>query len=110
MDPERWRQIYAVYQAARDRSAEDRAMLLSGCTWPRARRRYGSARDFAIHSRLVDFKKRHLVPGDQKLRNFHFAVRGSLQDTRGFSKPVHLKIVCGKHVRTCQCHRRCSAW
>ena len=30
MDPERWRQIEALYQAARGRSPEDRAVLLSG--------------------------------------------------------------------------------
>jgi predicted Ser/Thr protein kinase len=30
MDPERWRQIVALYEAARDRSPEDRRLLLSG--------------------------------------------------------------------------------
>ena len=52
-----------------------------------------SARDFALHSRLVALEKRQVVTGDQKFRDFQFALRRPLQDIRGLREPVQEKIV-----------------
>ena len=56
----------------------------------------GSARDFAVHSRLVALQKRQVVTVAQHLRDFQLVVRGPLQGIRGLSEPVERKIVGGK--------------
>ncbi len=57
---------------------------------------FGSAGDFAFHSRLVALEKREVVTEDQKFRDFQFALRRQLQGLRGLCEPVEEKIVDGK--------------
>ena len=52
-----------------------------------------SARDFAVHSRLVSLEKRQVVTGDQKFRDFQFALRRPPQDIRGLREPVQKKVM-----------------
>ena len=56
----------------------------------------GSASDFAVHSRLVALEKREIVAGDQKFRDFQFALCSPPQSIRGFREPVEEKIVDSK--------------
>ena len=58
----------------------------------------GSASDFAFHSRLVAREKREIVTGDQKLREFQFALRSPLQGIRSLCEPVEAKDCGWPHV------------
>ena len=57
-----------------------------------------SARDFALHSRLIASKKCKVIATDQHFRNFKVTIRGPLQHIRGLRETVQEKIMLGESV------------
>jgi hypothetical protein len=61
--------------------------------YPVLRMLSGRASNFPVHSSLVAFQKREVVPYDQKFRDFQFALRRQLQGLRRLFEPVEEKTV-----------------